>query len=134
MRIERASVAPSVPWWAVVIVCIYLLLVGVHTLIGWHRGAGSPPLCLFHALTGRPCPTCGTTRMVLAIAHGNLREAAASNPLMFAVGIVVLGLAVLRIGCRRRVVWITSARSRGILAAALVMAILANWVYLLKVF
>ena len=134
MRIERVSAAPSVPWWAVVIVCLYLSLVGLHALIGRHGGADSRPLCLFRALTGRPCPTCGATRTVLAAARGDLRGAAACNPLMFALGVVGLALLALRIGFGLRVIWITSARSRRILAATLLAALVANWFYLLAVF
>ncbi|RPH36991.1 MAG: DUF2752 domain-containing protein [Chloroflexi bacterium] len=34
-----------------------------------------PRLCLFHALTGRSCPSCGMTRSWNAIGHGDLRAA-----------------------------------------------------------
>jgi len=134
MRIERASTTPSVPWWAVAIVCFYLSLAGLHALIDRHRDAGSRPLCLFRVFTGRPCPTCGTTRMVVAAARGDLRGAVACNPLMFAAGIVALGLGLLRIGFGRRVVWITSACSRRVITVALVTAVLVNWIYLLGMF
>ena len=133
MRIEPASTAPPVSFWGA-IVCAYLSLVGLHMLIGSHRGADSQPLCLFRVLTGRPCPTCGATRMVMAVARGDLQGAVACNPLMFAAGVVALGLWALRIGFRRRIIWITSARSREILTVALVMAVLVNWAYLLRVF
>ena len=134
MRIERASAAPSVPWWAVAIVCLYLSVIGLHTLIDRHRGADSRPLCLFRVLTGRPCPTCGATRMVMATARGDLQAAITCNPLLFAAGVIALGLGVLRIGFGRRVVWITSTCSRRIITVALVTAVLVNWVYLLRVF
>jgi len=36
-------------------------------------------LCGFHWLTGRPCPLCGLTRAVFALAKGNLTEALGLN-------------------------------------------------------
>jgi len=49
------------------------------------------PVCPFHAFTGLPCPGCGTTRAVLALAHGDLAGAFGWNPL--AVLTLVLALA-----------------------------------------
>src|SRR5689334_19413857 len=40
-----------------------------------------PPLCMFHFLTGLHCPCCGSTRCSHALAHGDLVQAAAWNPL-----------------------------------------------------
>ncbi len=45
------------------------------------------PDCAFHALTGVPCPACGSTRAVLALLAGDPRAAFAFNPL------VMLGIA-----------------------------------------
>jgi hypothetical protein len=45
-------------------------------------------LCGFHWLTGRPCPLCGLTRGVFALAHGHFVEASRLNaltPLAFAM-------------------------------------------------
>jgi hypothetical protein len=45
-------------------------------------------LCGFHWLTGRPCPFCGLTRALFALAKGNWREAVHFNllsPLGFAM-------------------------------------------------
>ncbi len=39
--------------------------------------------CLFRAVTGFPCPSCGTTHSVLAIIKGNFSEAIRMNPLGF---------------------------------------------------
>jgi hypothetical protein len=46
------------------------------------------PLCAFHWLTGRPCPLCGLTRGIFALAKGRLSEAEhfnALSPLAFAM-------------------------------------------------
>ena len=131
MRIERTSRWPTAPRWVVGIVAAYLLLVGAYVLLEHAAGTEGPPLCLFKRTTGYPCPACGTTHMVLAIAEGNLRQAAEYNPLMFCVAGLGAILLVLRIGFRRRAVFITSASTRRIWSAVIVVAVLANWLYLL---
>lgn len=50
----------------------------------------APPysLCGFHWLTGHPCPLCGLTRGLFALAHGRWAEASHLNaltPLAFAM-------------------------------------------------
>jgi hypothetical protein len=49
------------------------------------------PPCPLRALTGLPCPLCGSTRGVLAAVHGDLGRALSLNP----ASILVLVLAVL---------------------------------------
>lgn len=48
--------------------------------------------CMVHSLTGFSCPTCGCTRMAIAILHGNIHQAFRYNPFVFitfpVVGIV----------------------------------------------
>jgi hypothetical protein len=47
--------------------------------------AGLPvPRCAFHLITGCPCPTCGTTRAILALVHGHPLAALSWNPLAIA--------------------------------------------------
>jgi Protein of unknown function (DUF2752) len=52
------------------------------------------PKCWFRQLTGLPCPTCGATRSVLSLVHGNLGGAIDRNPLLFLcyVGTLILDL------------------------------------------
>jgi len=133
MRIERARRWPTAPRWAVVIVIAYFSLVGLYVWVADATGANPPSMCLFRRITGYPCPTCGSTHMILAVARGHLHEAAGYNPLMFSSVVLVPVLLVVRIGLRRRIVWITSARSRRLLASALLIAVLANWFYVLAV-
>ena len=50
------------------------------------NAAGSPfPGCMFLALTGYYCPGCGMTRMLHALAHGEVPRAFAMNPLAMAL-------------------------------------------------
>lgn len=52
----------------------------------WLAAAGFLPRCAFKALTGLPCPTCGTTRAAQAMLQGRLLDAFAVNPLAAAAG------------------------------------------------
>jgi hypothetical protein len=131
MHWERASRWPRIPGWAAVVVGVYLLLVLGLQVVSALRGAEAPFTCHFRLLTGHPCPTCGTTRMVLALAQGRLAWAWQCNPLMFlllTVGLLLLGV---RVVFRRRLVWPAAARHRGLLIILGVAALLLNWLYLL---
>jgi hypothetical protein len=43
--------------------------------------AGIPSLCVFHNLTGLPCPGCGFSRSIVCCAHLHFSEAIAYHPL-----------------------------------------------------
>ncbi len=61
------------------------------------------PLCLFHWITGLPCPLCGLTRGVFALAQGHWREALrfhALTPLA-----VLMLVSLLRPGALRDRIW-----------------------------
>jgi len=94
------------------------------------------PACGFRALTGLPCPTCGSTRAVLALADGRLLAALAHNPL----AILVLGGAMIYLGYalgailglvpRVRTGWLTPPMPVG-LRVGLPALLMANWIWLL---
>lgn len=96
------------------------------------RLAAALPACPLHAVTGLPCPGCGTTRAALALAAGDPVAAFAANPLA-ALGWVAAiggGLAALALVALRRPLpalpgW--PARWRWTLALALA----ADWAYLI---
>ncbi len=46
------------------------------------------PQCPFRILTGIPCPTCGATRSLIQLAHGDITAALMMNPLV-AGGVLV---------------------------------------------
>lgn len=85
-------------------------------------------LCLFHAISGLPCPFCGGTRAVAALFRGELVQALAYNSLMclgaFLAPVHLLRRpsGMVRRGCSSR--W---------WRMALVAAVAANWVYLICV-
>ena len=61
---------------------------------GTHRQLGLP-VCSFLAQTGYPCPTCGLTTSVSAMAHGRFVLAGGSHPfgVVLFTGLVVLAAA-----------------------------------------
>lgn len=91
------------------------------------------PPCVFHAVTGCPCPVCGATRCVLALLHGHPGAALAWNPLVFMglVGAVLLNLysaGVLAAGLPRARLSFGRGEGRLLrLGCALLLA--ANWAY-----
>lgn len=101
---------------------------------GWLALGLPRPRCVFHALTGFPCLTCGGTRSFQSLLGGDLAAAAAWNPLVFVVGaglgafwIYALVVVALRLPRLRADPPATiSARARWLLA--LILA--ANWIYL----
>lgn len=119
----------GIPAWAVLLAACWLGLVAA---LQFARPPGSEAtLCVFRNVTGLPCPTCGSTRVVLAAARGDFLGAWLCNPAV-ATG-MVLGLAwlLLRLGFGRTMTLNLNAphrRAAWITAAAIV---LANWVYVI---
>ena len=110
-------------------VALVLWLTGV-ALFELLKPAGSDAtLCLLRNVTGVPCPTCGSTRAVLALADGRVLDAVLFNPLL-AVATVV---AILWMGVRRRVeLDLTPARRRGLWTVVIALVAL-NWIYVIAV-
>jgi Protein of unknown function (DUF2752) len=60
------------------------------------------PVCPYAFLSGHACPTCGTTRSLWNILHGNFAAAFAFNPIGFIVAFVLIRrLAVLLLANNR---------------------------------
>jgi len=91
------------------------------------------PRCAFHALTGWPCPTCGTTRAALALLDGHPVQALIENPLMtiLAVAFVTGGLLAPIWSLARLPIPVVPSIAGKPLRIAAVLVILSNWVYLL---
>ena len=65
--------------------------------IGWNlvEGAGSPStssVCLFKAVTHLPCPSCGTTRAIVLLAHGDVGRSILESPfgVLLALGLIIV--------------------------------------------
>lgn len=114
-------------------------LVGLGALtlaLAW-MAAGSPalPVCPLRSVTGLPCPTCGSTRAMLALLDGRLDDAARLNPLAFAVAIAfppyaVYGLVVAA-GALPRIRLQVEAASRAVIRLAVAVLGAALWLFLI---
>lgn len=93
------------------------------------------PPCAFNRLTGVPCPSCGMTRSVLALADFNLIAAFQFHPLFF-VSVAILGaLALISVGLyfsgRRYLNFNLTPTQWKHVAWLIGLLILINWVYLI---
>jgi hypothetical protein len=94
------------------------------------------PRCLFRALTGLPCMSCGLTRCAISLFHGNLSTAWQWNPLAFVAvcALIVFDLyaVIVIVGrtARLRIVdW--TAGEKHIARMVIISFVAANWIYLL---
>lgn len=90
-------------------------------------------LCLFKAMTGLPCPTCGGTRALGRLAAGDVAGAVAMNPLAAAGAAALAAWALadlLLLPSGRAVALEVSGRAGRALRVAVPAALLLNWLYL----
>jgi hypothetical protein len=90
-------------------------------------------VCVFRAVTGFPCLTCGATRAAARLAFGDLRGALAMNPLATVAGMALVpwGLADLVLLPRGRALVVEAAPPAArVLRVAAVAAVALNWAYL----
>jgi hypothetical protein len=102
--------------------------------VAWLEAELPLPTCPLRALTGLACPTCGATRMVEALLHGDPIGALRWNPLVFGAAAAVAAWAALSaawrlLGLR---VWrvVLEGREGALLRLLAVAAVLAGWAYL----
>jgi hypothetical protein len=94
------------------------------------------PQCLFLAVTGLPCVTCGATRSAIAFLHGDFLSAVRWNPLAFVAfcALVAFDLyaAIVLLGrtTRPRIVdW--TITEKNVVRIAVLTLLALNWIYLL---
>jgi len=94
------------------------------------------PLCPLHSLTGFSCPTCGITRGLRCLLHGNLEAAFLFNPLgmalLFGAAYYLLYAAIVVIGRLPRLRWDPLSKTAGVcVRITVILAVAANWIYLI---
>ena len=94
-----------------------------------------PVFCLFHRLTGFPCPACGTFRCAEHLAAGQFREAWLTQPLaatfvLLAIAYVIYSWIVVLLQLPRLRVEGMTRRRGWLIAGVSAAAVAANWVYI----
>lgn len=92
------------------------------------------PSCVFQGLTGLPCPTCGATRSIVHLAHGDIAASFGMNPLIALGGVgavlfFVYTLVALLFDLPKIQVQATEREKNGMRIGALLLIFL-NWSYL----
>ncbi len=105
-------------------------------LAAWFAAQLPTPHCVFHSLTGLPCPTCGATRAAIQFLHGHFSASLLYNPLAFlafcglaafdlyALGVLLTRAPRLRLGKLSR-------PEQNLARYAIVLLVACNWIYLL---
>ena len=107
-----------------------LLLIAV---VAISRLTGTQPmLCSFRALTGVPCPSCGSTRGVLLLTEGDVIGAFLMNPLVMITLAVLATIFTLRLLFAVQVKWNLGRRERWVYLGLVIAAILANWWWVIE--
>jgi hypothetical protein len=96
------------------------------------------PDCAFKGMTGRPCPTCGSTRSVMYLSHGDIVSAFTMNPLItlcLIAAIVYFFIALMsRTFDLPRLNFLFTDKEKIILRTGAVMMLLVQWAYLIILF
>ena len=128
--IRFAAVPGAVPLGAILGGILVLASAAVGLL---HIDALPFTVCVFKLTTGLPCLTCGSTRALARLVHGDLYGAWLMNPLAASgtLGLVPWAAAdlVLMIRGRALAVELSPAAARAA-RVAVVAAAVANWAYL----
>ena len=130
IRWQRAGRRPGIPLWAVLVIALWLGLVLAIVAMQQATGVGVV-VCWFRAATGIPCPTCGSTRALMALAGGRPLEAIEHNPLVVAIGLVGAAWLAARIGLGRAVSVRLEPQERRWAWLLVAVLFFANWAYVI---
>ncbi len=93
------------------------------------------PACAFRTLPDLPCPTCGSTRSLVHLSHGDIVSAFGMNPLTAAcilAAVLYLVYSFLTLVCGLPRICIALAeKEKDRMRVFAVLILLLNWVYLL---
>ena len=129
LRLERRR-SPSAPQ-RIVLAGLGLSL--AYALV--QRTTDAPSLtCLFRAVTGIECPTCGTTRSLMALLVGDVPRALAVNPLVALLAFTGAGFALnaaAQLALGRGLVIELARAEQWVAALGFTALVGLNWLYVL---
>lgn len=116
---------------------VYFLVAGsgvffVYILYHFNRLPHLP--CVFKVITGYPCPTCGSTRIVSSLINLDIVSAFGWNPLLFlgSIAFIAWGFYGFYMLFSGRKIQVTLTKKEGLLLRlGLVTLFILNWIYLL---
>ena len=128
-RLRPGELDHELIWLSVSVLSAFLAAVWLALGMPW-------PRCLFLAITGHPCATCGATRCAIQFFHGHLLAALRWNPLIFAVfcGVFVFDIyaaVVLATRAPRLRLAPLTAGEKNTVRWMVVSALALNWIYVL---
>src|SRR5690606_1481945 len=128
--LESRPRMPRVPLWAFALIAIWGSLVGFIQWFG-QQLPEAPVICHLRLFTGIPCPTCGSTRALMAILDGRPLDAFLFNPLMFVLGLATaLILGVRLIWGKQLLLQLSAPQKNGAWVVAVVVFFF-NWGYVI---
>ncbi len=137
MRIILRHLKEGETDWEKLVGLYFLPLFALALLIVQALPPNIAPFCLFRETTGIPCFTCGATRCLRTLVHGDVVGAFLIQPLISIL--LLLGLLYFMYSAATvlfrlpRVRWdAMSSCFKWIFAGLLVLAVLANWLYLIR--
>jgi hypothetical protein len=132
MKLFLKKRAPDQIEFGIIYGGIALVILGA----GWLQSILSfAPDCVFKGLTGIPCLTCGSTRSVVHLSHGDILSALTMNPLttlclMSAILYFFYSLMSAAFHLPR-ISFLFTDKERTIMRAGVVMLLLVQWAYLI---
>lgn len=106
---------------------------------GYHQAVRTwePDSCLFKHITGIPCPSCGSTRSILTLIHGDILNALLWNPLGILLALILAGFPfwmLYDLLSRKPTLWIVYTQAelylkRKWIAIPAILVILVNWIW-----
>lgn len=119
------------------IACIAGYIWLFYNITGFNTTNNTVGVCVFKKITTIPCPSCGTTRSIVSLLHGNFLTAIYTNPLGIIVFIIMLILpfwiltdlftkkTTLFDFYKKTEIWLRKPK----IAIPLILLVLINWIW-----
>ncbi len=127
IRNNRPAELVHMVWGPIAI--LFIITAGIFKNIAPHL-----PNCVFHEITGFPCPTCGGTRSLIALSQFDLGSSFMLNPLvpLFALGLIIFSMLFLIGAVTRKSVKIKlTERWKRVIRYSVFFLIALNWIFLI---